>query len=276
MDRPPKSKSVQRLQRLLDAIRELQSRPRGSSEFEKWRRDTAVAISNTFPDRPGYQEDFVGIRYRPRAVWSGMSESEYQRAYVGGLQSAAASLASMVDEIREYWEDDEPAATPTATAREQQTTNEVFVVHGTDEGAKDAVARLLTKLDLEPVVLHEQPNQGRTIIEKFEEYAQVGFAVVLLTPDDEGGSRGQSTDPQPRARQNVILELGFFLGKLGRRRTCALRKEDVEIPSDYDGVLYIPMDDQGAWELKLLRELKEGGFDVDANRLLAPHPPGHH
>ena len=268
MDRPPKSKSVQRLQRLLDAIRELQSRPRGSSEFEKWRRDTEVAISNTFPDRPSYQEDFVGIRYRPRAVWSGISESEYQRAYVGGLQSAAASLASMVDEIREYWPDDEPASVAATTAREQQTTNEVFVVHGTDDGPKDAVARFLTKLGLEPVVLHEQPNQGRTIIEKFEEYAQVAFAVVLLTPDDIGGRHGQLDGLQPRARQNVIFELGFFLGKLGRRGTCALLKEDVEIPSNYDGVLYIPMDDHGAWQMKLVGELKGAGLDVDANRIV--------
>ena len=197
-----------------------------------------------------------------------MPSSEDDRAYLQGLESATALLKSMIDEIEEYWEDDEPAATATATAKEQRTTNEVFIVHGTDVGAKDAVARLLTKLGLEPVVLHEQPNQGRTIIEKFEEYAQVSFAVVLLTPDDIGGRHGQLDGLQPRARQNVIFELGFFLGKLGRRGTCALLKEAVEIPSDYDGVLYIPMDDHGAWQMKLVGELKGAGLDVDANRIL--------
>ena len=269
MDRPPKSKSIERLQRALNAILELRVRRHDSPEFEKWRRDTEVAIANTFGRDSRHIQDFVEIQYTPKVItWGGDRDSQFQGPYVRGLESADAVLKSMIGEIEEYWPNGEPALEATTMAREQQTTNEVFVVHGTDEGAKDAVARLLTKLDLEPVVLHEQPNQGRTIIEKFEEYAQVGFAVVLLTPDDEGGSRGQSTDPQPRARQNVILELGFFLGKLGRRGTCALLKEDVEIPSDYDGVLYIPMDDHGAWQMKLVGELKGAGLDVDANRIL--------
>ncbi len=268
MGRPHKGKSIERLQRALDTISELKQLRRGAPQFEKWRRNAEVAISNTFGGNTSHVKDFRQIRYLPGGVFVGNPEAHYQRVYLRGLDSAASVLDSMIDEIEEYWDGDEPAATATTTARAQQTTNQVFVVHGTDEGAKDAVARLLTKLDIEPVVLHEQPNQGRTIIEKFEEYAQVGFAVVLLTPDDEGGSRGQSTDPQPRARQNVILELGFFLGKLGRRGTCALLKEDVEIPSDYDGVLYIPMDDQGAWQMALVRELKEAGLDVDANRIV--------
>ena len=120
------------------------------------------------------------------------------------------------------------------------------------------MARFLEQLELSPIILHEQPNQGRTIIEKFEEYSDVGFAVVLLTPDDVGGPADESSTQRPRARQNVILELGFFLGKLGRERTCALLVDDVEIPSDYDGVLYIPMDDQDAWRFPLIRELKKG------------------
>ena len=269
MDHPDKGKSIDRLQRALNAIPELQVRRHDSPEFKKWRRDTEVAIENTFVGESRHIGDFKKIGYSPFLIYPGMPESDYHRAYLGGLKSAAALLESMIDEIEEYWEDDEqPVTIASTTEGDHQTTNDVFVVHGTDDGPKDAVARFLTKLGLEPVVLHEQPNQGRTIIEKFEEYAQVGFAVVLLTPDDEGGSRGQSTDPQPRARQNVILELGFFLGKLGRRGTCALLKEDVEIPSDYDGVLYIPMDDHGAWQMKLVGELKGAGLDVDANRIL--------
>ena len=276
MDHPDKGKSIERLQRALDTISELKQLRRGSPQFEKWGRNAEVAISNTFGGNTSHVKDFRQIRYVPGGTSVGMPEAHYQRVYLRGLDSAASVLDSIIGEIEEYWPDDEPASVAATTAREQQTTNEVFVVHGTDDGPKDAVARFLTKLGLEPIVLHEQPNKGRTIIEKFEDYAQVGFAVVLLTPDDIGGRRGQSDGLQSRARQNVILELGFFLGKLGRRGTCALLKEDVEIPSDYDGVLYIPMDDQGAWELKLLRELKEGGFNVDANRLLAPHHPGHH
>ena len=268
MGRPHKGKSIERLQRALNAIPELQVRRHDSPEFKKWHRDTEVAIENTFVGETRHIGDFKQIGYWSFIIHSGMAESEDHRAYLGGLESAAAVLKSMIGEIEEYWPDDEPASVGAATAREQQTTNEVFVVHGTDDGAKETVARFLTKLGLEPVVLHEQPNQGRTIIEKFEEYAQVAFAVVLLTPDDIGGRHGQSDGLQPRARQNVILELGFFLGKLGRRGTCALLKEDVEIPSDYDGVLYIPMDDHGAWQMKLVGELKGAGLDVDANRIL--------
>ena len=118
------------------------------------------------------------------------------------------------------------------------------------------------------MILHEQPNQGRTIIEKFEEHAQVGFAVVLLTPDDVGSLKGENNHLKPRARQNVIFEFGFFIGRLGRHRVCALTKGDVEIPSDYDGVVYVPLDDHGAWKMKLVKELKAAEFDVDANLAL--------
>ena len=120
---------------------------------------------------------------------------------------------------------------------------------------------------LEPVILHEQVNRGRTIIEKFEDFADVDFAVVLLTPDDMGRKKDEKTDLNPRARQNVILELGFFLGKLGRQRVCPIVKGDVETPSDYDGVVYTDLDDAGGWKMKLVQELKDAGFVIDTNRM---------
>ena len=103
-----------------------------------------------------------------------------------------------------------------------KSTNQVFVIHGHDESARESVARFLEKLELEPIILHEQPNKGRTIIEKFEDYADVRFAVVLLTPDDVGAVKDRADDLRPRARQNVVFEFGFFIGKLGRERVCAL------------------------------------------------------
>ncbi len=149
-------------------------------------------------------------------------------------------------------------------------SREVFVVHGHDREIKEAVARFLEKLDLTPIILHEQANKGRTIIEKFEAHSDVAFAVVLLTPDDVGRA-SQTKAPKapltPRARQNVILELGFFLGKLGRARVCALYKGNVEIPSDVDGVIYVPYDDHGAWRMALAKELKESGLAVDMNKI---------
>ena len=146
----------------------------------------------------------------------------------------------------------------------------VFVVHGHDEAMKHSVARVLEQIGFEAVILHEQPGQGRTIIEKFEAYSDVGFAIVLLSPDDEGRLRTEG-DPklalQPRARQNVILELGFFLGKLGRQNVVALYDEraNIEFPVDYEGVGYIPYDVAGAWKNRICQELRAAGYEADAN-----------
>lgn len=144
----------------------------------------------------------------------------------------------------------------------------MFVAHGRDEAMRESVARVLTTLGLEPVILHEQPDKGRTIIEKFYEHSDVGFAVVLMSPDDEGYSITDGKDAaKPRARQNVILELGFFLGMLGRENVVALHRGSVEIPSDFSGVLYTPYDSGGAWPYRLTRELRESGYSVSADNL---------
>ena len=116
--------------------------------------------------------------------------------------------------------------------------------------------------------IRDRANRGQTIIEKFEEHSAVSFAVVLLTPDDVGATKAEATSPRPRARQNVVFELGFFIGKLGRQNVCALYKSGVEIPSDYQGVIYIPMDSEGAWQSKLAREMRAAGLPVDLNRVL--------
>jgi predicted nucleotide-binding protein len=149
------------------------------------------------------------------------------------------------------------------------SSKKVFIVHGHNEGIKQSVARLVEKLDIEAIILHEQPNKGRTIIEKFVEYSDVNFAIVLLTADDIGRQSIKSDDSlKPRARQNVILELGFFLGKLGRSNVCALYEEGVEIPSDYQGVIFVPLDDSGNWKFSISKELKEAGLDVDMNKII--------
>lgn len=142
----------------------------------------------------------------------------------------------------------------------------VFVVHGRDLQSLQWVQAFLSSVGMQPVVLHEQANQGGTIIEKFETHADVGFAVVLLTPDDEvrGGDNGAA---KWRARQNVILELGYFVAKLGRSRVCTLKKGDIEVPSDFFGVAYADFDSGGGWKIELLRELLAAGYDVDMNKL---------
>jgi predicted nucleotide-binding protein len=146
-------------------------------------------------------------------------------------------------------------------------SGKLFIVHGRNESMRESVARFIEKLDLIPLILHEQPNKGRTIIDKFMDYSDVSFAVVILSGDDRGGMADSPHSEQKlRVRQNVLLELGFFLGKLGRKNVCAIYEEGVELPSDYDGVLYIKYDSDGAWKMLLARELKAAGLPFDLNK----------
>lgn len=147
-------------------------------------------------------------------------------------------------------------------------SNKIFIVHGHDSAIKEATARTLTKLGLEPIILHEQADGGRTIIEKFEENSsEVGFAVILLTADDDGKAK-KETNYKSRARQNVVFEMGYFVGKLGRNRVFLLLAEGVEKPGDLDGIVYTPIDVHDGWKLKLVKELKACGYNVSADKLM--------
>jgi predicted nucleotide-binding protein len=143
----------------------------------------------------------------------------------------------------------------------------IFIVHGHDGEARETVARYLGTLGFEPIILHEQANRGRTVIEKVEAHSDVSFAVVLLTPDDVGRAR-DGIELEPRARQNVLLELGYFIAKLGRENVCALKRGTVEIPSDFAGVLWEDFDAGGAWRQKLARELQAAGHDFNWNKVM--------
>ena len=164
------------------------------------------------------------------------------------------------------------AVPPGNTQSTVSRSDKVFIVHGHDESMKFAVSRVVTKLGLKPIILHDLPNRGRSIIEKFTETAgDIGFAIVLLSPDDKVYSNEPTPDTiRMRARQNVIFELGFFLGTLGRNRVLVLHKKhsDFEMLSDYAGVLFTPYDEAGRWELEIVKELHDAEYSVDANKLV--------
>jgi predicted nucleotide-binding protein len=143
----------------------------------------------------------------------------------------------------------------------------VFLVHGHNDLIREMAARAVEKVGLTAIILSEQANRSDTIIEKLERYANVNFAIVLMTADDVGGKKSQTPALKDRARQNVILELGYFMGKIGRKQVCVLYEKGVELPSDYYGVVYIEIDDRGAWRYALGKELKEAGLQVDLNKL---------
>jgi predicted nucleotide-binding protein len=179
------------------------------------------------------------------------------------VDSQISKLESIVERLGLYSE--AASAAPAETAGSEDRSR-VFVVHGHDEGAREGVARFIPALGFQPIILHERANEGRTVIEKVEAHGDVGFAVVLLTPDDDGCKKGGT--PRPRARQNVVLELGYFIGRLGRKRVCALKRGELEIPSDFGGVVYEPFDASGGWKQKLGRELEAVGYEIDWNTVM--------
>lgn len=154
----------------------------------------------------------------------------------------------------------------TTSISTEVTNNNIFIVHGHNSEVKVTVARTLEKLGLNPIILHEQANSGGTIIEKFEKHSNVGYAIVLLTDDDLGKAKNDEA-LKARARQNVIFELGYFIGKLGREKVCTLYTKDVEVPSDLSGFLHIEIDSKGYWKFDLGKELKAIGYQVDLNHI---------
>ena len=279
MTRPTKTEAMRRLQVALEKIPDLKRSKRESHEFGKWHRNTRIAVENVFGAESDRVEEFTKIGYYPTisgpiVITDSTPDDktrnhELHEYYVNALGRAAILLESMIEEIEEYWKDEAQESAPYINSTSgRANTNEIFIIHGRDNETKETLARFLEHLNLKPIILHEQSNRGRTIIEKFEQHAQVGFAVALLTPDDVGALQEGTRNLKPRARQNVIFEFGYFIGRLGRNRVCALTKGSVEIPSDYDGVVYIPLDDTGGWRMELVKELKGAGIAVDANRAL--------
>jgi predicted nucleotide-binding protein len=169
------------------------------------------------------------------------------------------AIKSLEEDVAELPDDSAPTSVG-PTPKPQQANDEIFVVHGRDDAAKNEVARVIERAGPKATILHLQPNAGKTIIEKFEKHGTAaGFAVVVVTPDDVGGP--SPSDLKPRARQNVIGEMFWFAGRLGRERVCVLIKDEIEMPSDVAGLGYTPMDAHGGWKNKLLQELDAAGYE---------------
>ncbi|EGR3416427.1 TPA: nucleotide-binding protein [Vibrio parahaemolyticus] len=153
----------------------------------------------------------------------------------------------------------------TVTSSKAKFDNQkVFIVHGRENETKIEVARFIEKLGFEAIVLHEQASGGKTIIEKIESYTDVGFAVVLYTPDDVGALAAEQQDLRNRARQNVVFEHGYLMAKIGRDRVAPLVKGNIELPNDISGVVYVSNEN---WQVDLAKELSSAGYNVDFNKL---------
>lgn len=180
-------------------------------------------------------------------------DSIIERLELVPLNSAAANVASTIP----------------ATLALPPRTKRVFVVHGRDEVAKTSLEVFLHEIGLEPIVLHRQADEGMTIIEKFEKHSDVGYAFILLTPDEvaylasEDGKPDDQKTKEYRARPNVIFEFGYFVGKLGRSRVCCLYTGNVSLPSDVSGMIYKRYErsiEEVAYSV--IKDLKASGYSV--------------
>lgn len=270
MSKINKEEAIQKLQGSVDKIDSLKNEynTTESPKFKKWKRKTEIALIHIFSENSKHIMELKNIDYYPSKLGS-WKDNERITVFQNDLENAKVLLNSMIEEIEEYWE--EGISTDNINKEnkiyERELNKDVFIVHGHDEALKEMVARFLTVIDLNPIILHEKPNKSRTIIEKFEDYSKVSYAIALLTPDDICSFAEKPDTKRNRPRQNVIFEFGYFIGKLGRKMVCGLKKGEVDIPSDYSGVLYIDVDISD-WRVKLIKEMNAVGFKIDANKLL--------
>ncbi len=260
------NKKIAVLQELKAQIDELPIR--GSGQLDSLKQRASMLINKMFGNTSDYHGTLNKIRFTPVLVVTGTGSEAYTSAWKLGC----AKFANLVDTMIEDLSIDLGVEIESPVNKFQEAgSDEIFIVHGHNVEIKESVARIIDKLGLKPIILHEQPNRGRTIIQKFIDYSSVRFALVIMSGDDIGRSASEdSSADKRRARQNVILELGFFLGKLGPENVIALVESSIELeaPSDYDGVIYLPYDADGRWKFDLVRELKASGYKVDANAIL--------
>jgi predicted nucleotide-binding protein len=189
-----------------------------------------------------------------------------QEKFADGKAQILGALTAARDAIREGFPLKKQALAPASGAT---ASGRVFIVHGHDMELKSELEIFLVGVGLEPIVLHREPDMGATVLEKFEKHADVGYAFILLTPDEFAYPSEQASVPEreraveKRARPNVIFEFGFFVGRLGRERVCCIYKGDVKLPSDLEGIVYKKV--VGPLEtiaFGLVKELRAAGYAI--------------
>ena len=232
-----------------------------SQEFISWKTRAERFLRTHYGEHSKEVLDFKNTHFSLMIYTFNETESDYIEACKSGLVESKAVFEVYLEELKE----NDVTPDNEATQDNSISKSKVFVVHGHDEALKQEVARIVEKQGLEAIILSEQANQGKTIIEKIEENADVGAAICLFTGDDYGRAK-DATSENLRARQNVVFEAGYFMGKLGRGNVILIASPDIEIPSDLQGVVYTNKD---MWQTDVLRELKAIGYNVDFNKLFA-------
>jgi predicted nucleotide-binding protein len=265
-----KIEAIEKINILIDKLENLQySNDIIENEYKKWNRKSSRYVESIFGKNSQHINEHNDIIFEDYGSIYCSDANDDLNTFISGKKEMKSLLESFIEEIEE-WID------TTITKVEKQIKvkdkTQVFIVHGHDDLAKNEVARFIEKLGLEPIILHEQANGGKTIIEKIEDYTNVDFGIVIYTPCDVGAKAKANVldtlDLQPRARQNVVFEHGFLNGKLGRHNVCALVKNNLEKPNDISGLVYVDMDNAGAWKMSLAKDLKKSNYYIDMNKLV--------
>lgn len=234
--------------------------PSWDDRFEAWHIRAERFLIRKFGRNSFEHQKFLNTPFAPQEVVDAAHEdSAYKSWCEAGLRSCRLAFETYLEDMT----DESVYDVQQRLTDKSYNMSKIFVVHGHDGELKQSVARIIEKQGIEAIILSEQANKGRTIIEKFEDYSNVGGAICLFTADDYSRTKKETTYTA-RARQNVVLETGYFMGKLGRARIVLMADEGVEMPSDLSGVVYTHTD---RWEIELLKELKEIGYTVDFNKL---------
>lgn len=218
--------------------------------------ESAFGENNRFTDKAKQIASGWGTKGAVDAMYGTISDAQYNR-------NKHAAFMALLDEAISFKEMESPI-TGNIYSGDAKTVmkNKVFIVHGHDESLKYQLAEWLRKIEIEPIILHEQANMGITsILGKIERYSGVDCAIVLFTSDDIGGLKGDVDNLKPRARQNVVFEAGLFLGLLGDKKVIMLCEKDLERPGDLDGCIYIEADEHGGWKEKLRAEFDAIGIE---------------
>lgn len=223
-------------------------------EFKTWHASALRFLTNEFGEDSIEVTNFKKTRFQ-----CALFDDEQQRIWCSnGLKATIPTFEELLSDLDE---DDEN--TPKNDSK--INNNKVFIVHGHNGELKYKTAELLRKLGIEPIILHDQPNSCRTIIEKIEDFgSEAKAAIILFTPDDIGKAVSEN-ETKTRGRQNVVFEAGYFMGLLGRNNTILIKSDNsIELPGDLDGIVY----SDSANEFMIAKELKSMGFDIDLNKIL--------
>lgn len=248
----------EKFKKIYDEIDELMNQNASSSspKFQAWHVKAERFLIKKYGEKSYEVQNFKSFPFSLMCYTFDTSENEFIKACKDDLCAVKAIFEQYLDDMKEneFLDQEEML---------KNDYSKVFIVHGHDGELKEAVARVIERQGIKPVILSEQANRGATIIEKIETYSDVKGAICLFTSDDFGKGKNELAD-SPRARQNVVFEAGYFAGKLGRQNVVLISDENIELPSDLQGVVY---SNKSEWKFQVLKELKAIGYNIDYNKI---------